>query len=795
MTSNTPSPLLLYNPELLSRTDLLRSFVARVPLLNQLLDDVRHETGTGAPQHHLLIGQRGTGKTTLLRRIALGIQDDPVLREKWQPVLFPEEQYNVTDLTGFWLNCVDALGDELDRSGQPSAAETLDAEVEKMPADRDKRRAAALNLLTNTAERIGKRLALFVDNIDLVFERIGKDQEWEFRRALQEEHQVLLIGASSRALEQTYEHGRAFYDFFSIHELHGLTDDETIAVLTALAEQHGAIAIRDMLAENPTRIRAMRLLTGGNPRTVVLLFKALLQNPDGILETDLEQILDQYTPLYKARLEDLPPQAQVLVDAAAVNWDPITAGDLAERVALPVNTVSAQLQRLVVIGVIEKVSWFPEKKIAFQIAERFFNIWYLMRASRRVRRRLIWLVKFLEIWFNEQELRQRAKDHLATEPGPRLDFADRSFAYAEAIGRGPLRTRLQHAALHAYLEDDELRKLIDFSDLPPELQEKKDRMDLLRRLREVVINTDFSSAGVDARQLWELLGGSPQYSLAEKERIVTGLRAFTPDKVQELFEVVRRAKSRLLTVHVRDQTAVQKLYEQIAIGDIDGAFDWAGVRAAADSPECRLLPLIAINSRLSRPLAATPLDEAELQAAESMLRAMTTDDCCPACGWHGLGNLYKDHLNNLDLAEAAYLKAIEIEPRFSWARNALGNLLWRRERLAEARVQYEAALEIAPHFAWAWTNLGSLLLRMERFADAEAACRKAVELDPACAEFWDNLGDALQMTKGNAEAREAYLRAIHLDPKSIPPRVLWAAYLLLKSCSTRQSVRIRTHLQ
>ncbi len=34
---------------------------------------------------------------------------------------------------------------------------------------------------------------------------------------------------------------------------------------------------------------------------------------------------------------------------------------------------------------------YGEKKAAYQIAERFFNIWYLMRASRRVRRKLIWL--------------------------------------------------------------------------------------------------------------------------------------------------------------------------------------------------------------------------------------------------------------------------------------------------------------------------------------------------------------------------------------------------------------------
>ncbi|MGH8565943.1 MAG: hypothetical protein ACREXW_18395 [Gammaproteobacteria bacterium] len=42
-------------------------------------------------------------------------------------------------------------------------------------------------------------------------------------------------------------------------------------------------------------------------------------------------------------------------------------------------------------GYLMEHAGYGEKKAAYQIAERFFNIWYLMRASRRVRRKLIWL--------------------------------------------------------------------------------------------------------------------------------------------------------------------------------------------------------------------------------------------------------------------------------------------------------------------------------------------------------------------------------------------------------------------
>jgi DNA-binding transcriptional regulator GbsR (MarR family) len=395
----------VYNPALLKKEDLIRGFVARQGFLDRLLDDVRREGPSTAPQHHVLIGQRGLGKTTLLRRLAYAMEDDPALAAAWMPLVFPEEQYNVASLGDFWLNCADALSDALDRKGDRAAAEALDVRVRSVPADRAGRSAAALAILIDEADRLQRRLLLLVDNLDILIERLDPEQEWEFRRVISEERRLHFIGASSRVLEAFYEHGRAFYDFFQIHELKGLDDGETFALLCALAEQAGKPDVGKLLREEPGRIRTLRLLTGGNPRTLVLLFKVLAEGGDSDVQRDVEQLLDLYTPLYKARFEELPAQAQQLVDAMAIHWDPLTAADLTGILRpLSVNLVSAQLKRLEDAGVVEKAPWFGEKKAAFQIAERFFNIWYLMRASRRVRQKLLWLVKFLEAWFDREKL-------------------------------------------------------------------------------------------------------------------------------------------------------------------------------------------------------------------------------------------------------------------------------------------------------------------------------------------------------------------------------------------------------
>jgi predicted AAA+ superfamily ATPase len=119
----------LYNPALWSRQEAKDYYVARRGLLDRLVDDLRREQPGTRPQNRLILGLRGMGKSTLLRRLAIAVEDDAALHAQWLPLTFPEEQYNVASLADFWRNCLDALGDLLESRGDSVTVEKIDQAV------------------------------------------------------------------------------------------------------------------------------------------------------------------------------------------------------------------------------------------------------------------------------------------------------------------------------------------------------------------------------------------------------------------------------------------------------------------------------------------------------------------------------------------------------------------------------------------------------------------------------------------------------------------------------------------
>jgi tetratricopeptide (TPR) repeat protein len=85
-------------------------------------------------------------------------------------------------------------------------------------------------------------------------------------------------------------------------------------------------------------------------------------------------------------------------------------------------------------------------------------------------------------------------------------------------------------------------------------------------------------------------------------------------------------------------------------------------------------------------------------------------------------------------AEAAYRKAIELDPTLVAALINLANIHYSRDELGEAQALYERAIELESDFFEAHFNLGNIYHDLTRFAEAQACYREALRLNPFYAD-------------------------------------------------------------
>ncbi|MCA9699828.1 MAG: ATP-binding protein [Myxococcales bacterium] len=382
-----------HNPGFMAADELVAAFVARRAELGALRRIVA-DNGGSSNQHVLVIGRRGLGKTMLVHRLAIEIREDPELSSRWYPVVFGEESYNVATAGELWLEALLQIGEQ---TKDPRWLRTHDHLLDER--DDQRLREAALARLLDFADEQGKRLLLMVENLQAVLgDQMSEDEGWVLRHTLLNEPRLMLLATATNRFDEIDLPRQAAYELFHVLELEPLDGDGCRELWQALTGE--------LL---PGRsIRPVEIFTGGNLRLLVILAQFAAGRTFRAFARDLLELIDDHSDYFKGNLESLPLDERRVFTALCDRWAPSLAREVARGARFDVNKTSMLLGRLARRGAVEVVGVQGRSK-RYQVVERLYNLFYLLRRRGARESRLRGLVEFMVRFYAGERLEQAAR--------------------------------------------------------------------------------------------------------------------------------------------------------------------------------------------------------------------------------------------------------------------------------------------------------------------------------------------------------------------------------------------------
>lgn len=389
MVTDISTSGLVYNTGEKSRKQIDEEFVRQAEF-QMIMEDIRTSTMEFPEQEYLIIGEKGMGKTMLLTKLKYEIEKDAELKDWLIPVSFPEELNGATDLFDLWVQVAEYLEAYTQRTSFKGLSDAMIAKN----GDEEQ----AFFLLNEALKTHQKKIILLIDNFGTFLDELGEKEDHRLREILITNTNIRIVATHSHTIQDVHRYDKAFYEHFIEIKLKGLSREETERLMLKLGKIYGGEKEIEKIIENePYRIETLRHLTGGNIRKLAMLFNILLTDKNQDFLGDLIQILDDITPRNIGKITQLKKNQKKIINYIALQWDAVRTAEIAKALRMKSNEVSAQLNYLA------ENQWIVTKgngrKKLYQLRDRFFNIWYLMRyGTAKHRNQLKWLMGFYKAW-------------------------------------------------------------------------------------------------------------------------------------------------------------------------------------------------------------------------------------------------------------------------------------------------------------------------------------------------------------------------------------------------------------
>ena len=394
-----------FNPGVFqSDQEVIDQFVVRTRELETVLEILHENIGAPSCQHTLVVGPRGRGKTMLLARVAAELRTDPQLLQTLLPVRFMEESVEVFDIGDFWLEALLYLAKECSEQ-HPALCGELEAThaaLARRPSGDDMAGHAKAALL-DAADRLGRRLVIMVENLQSLCEETDEDFGWQLRQSLQSDPEIMLLGTATSHFEALDDAGAPFFELFRILRLKSLSTEDCQDLWRAITGER----------REARQMRPLEILTGGNPRLLVIVAEFARHRTMPRLLEELVGLVDDHSEYFRGNLNSLPKTERRVYAALCDLWRPSTTREVANRARSGVRKTSALLGRLRGRGAVTADG--DGRSRLYSVAEPLHCIYYKLRRWRDEAAVVQGLIRFMVAFYGPDETAKILGSVLADE--------------------------------------------------------------------------------------------------------------------------------------------------------------------------------------------------------------------------------------------------------------------------------------------------------------------------------------------------------------------------------------------
>jgi tetratricopeptide (TPR) repeat protein len=720
-----------YNPGFSSDEDLISAFVVRQIELKLILETLEENTGR-TYQHLLLVGSRGTGKTMLVRRVAAEVRRSDTLKQNWYPLVFGEESYRILSAGEFWLEALCHL-----------AAQNPDSKwqgiYEELRGEKDEKRLQQRSIanLMDFADERGQQILLIVENLNTLFdEQMSDDDGWDLRHTLQTEPRLMLLGTATGRFDEIDNVDKAWFEFFALYVMEPLKLAECKQLWANITDEN--------LSED--RVRPMQILTGGNPRLLQVLAEFATGMSFRDLIANLTQLIDSHTNYFKSLLDNLPAtERKVFVELLEI-WEPASTNSIANVARMEVSKVSALLSRLLNRGAIELVEQ-PGKKKYYQVSERLFNIYYLMRKRGAPDNRVNVTVRFMAVFYPDliEQIRWIVEEACNLPADARQDHLWALSSILKRIETGaPKEKILQMVPEYLQVSMNTKLETSKKSNLFPDGIESKEYRELTERF-------------LLYKELMPELSNGNYDKLTINDKLIISGKLEQAGFNLNLVERDYRQAVNLNPEYRHDWKRLGDFYEKL--GRLDDA---------------KKIYLEAIKSEPKEffgydLLGKFLVRQNHLDDAESVYHQGIKNITDQYILFLELARLYCK-TGKKDRAESIYIKICNLhsEKRFSWLR--LGEFYEKNKQFESAEKTYRDAIDKNLHNDFGYDLLGRFYYEKNRETDATKVYKEGVINNPENPDMHKNLARFYCRSGRNEKAGKSYIQTIILKQ---PNHELW----------------------